>query len=94
MSFDQAVSIIRKKYPNRLIWYGFEYNNLYIFALAIDNIYVAEDAALSWYSVDKITQKIDEFDYYGRLIFEGEYSLGDAAKNKRPVDISKEQLME
>lgn len=94
MTFNQAIDIVRNSKPNRLIWYGFEYKQGYVFAVAIDNKYVPEDAALTWYFVDEKNGSVSEFDYYGRLIFNGEYELGDAAKDKKVIDIKKEQLLE
>lgn len=94
MTFNQAIDIIRNSKPNRLIWYGFEYKDGYVFAIAVDNKYVPEDAALTWYYVDAKTGNVSDFDYYGRLIFDGEYEIGEAAKNKKVVDIQKAQLLE
>lgn len=94
MNFNEAIQIIKQNKPNRLVWYGFEYKDIFVFAIAVDNKYIEDDGALSWYSVDKTTKNVDEFDYYGRVIFDGEYELGEASKSKMAVDITDEQLGE
>ena len=92
MTFQDAVKILRESKPNRLIWYGFEYKDLYVFAVAADSQYIPEDGALTWYSVNKATEAVDFFDYYGRSLFDGEYDILDAAESRVAVDITEEQL--
>jgi len=53
MSFQDAIKVLREAKPNRLIWYGFEYKDFYIFAVAADTQYIAGDGALTLYSVNK-----------------------------------------
>lgn len=92
MTFQNAVKIIRKELPNRLIWYGFEYGESYIFAIAPDMEYLPEETALTWFSVNKESGRIESFDYYGRSLFDGEYAIIEAAKSRVAVDITEEQL--
>lgn len=92
MSFQDAIKVLRKAKPNRLIWYGFEYKDSYVFAVAADMQYIAGDGALTWYSVDKQSNAVEFFDYYGRSLFDGEYDILDAAKSRVVVDITQEQL--
>ena len=92
MSFQDAIKVLRKAKPNRLIWYGFEYKDSYVFAVAADMQYVAGDGALTWYSVNKQSKAVEFFDYCGRSLFDGEYDILDAAKSRVVVDITQEQL--
>lgn len=92
MTFQDAIKILREAKPNRLIWYGFEYKDSYIFAVAADLQYIPGDGALTWYSVSKMSKVVEYFDYYGRSLFDGEYDILDAAKSRVVVDITAEQL--
>lgn len=92
MTFQDAVNVIRKELPNRLIWYGFEYKGAYVFAIAPDMEYLPGETAMTWFSVDKKTGVVESFDYYGRSLFDGEYAILEAAKSRIPVDITREQL--
>ena len=92
MTFQDAIKILRETKPNRLIWYGFEYKDFYIFAVAADLQYIPGDGALTWYSVSKTSGAVEYFDYYGRSLFDGEYDILDAAESKVVVDITQEQL--
>lgn len=92
MTFQDAINILRKSKPNRLIWYGFDYKDSYVFAVAADMEFIPGDGALTWYSVNKVSKNVEFFDYYGRSLFDGEYDILDAAESKVAVDITQEQL--
>lgn len=92
MTFQDAIEILRESKPNRLIWYGFEYKDSYVFAVAADMKFIPGDGALTWYSVSKTSGVVEYFDYYGRSLFDGEYDILNAAKSRVVVDITTEQL--
>lgn len=89
MNFKEAVSIVRKNYPNRLIWDGFEYAGKYIFSLAIDNKYVPGDTALQHVSIEKESGKHQLFDFWN-VIYK-DPNLQKVSRMRTLVDVTKEQ---
>ena len=64
MDYQEALKIIRKENPNKYIYSCYEYDNKYIFTIAIDDKRVEDDLATLDYSVDKDTGKVEIFDYW------------------------------
>ena len=60
MELQKALSIIRNKYPNRLVWNAFKYNNAYIFSVAQDNKFIRGDTTVQDIAVDLDTGDISE----------------------------------
>ena len=89
MTFEDAILIIRKNYPNRLIWTGFEYKDLFIFAVAIDNKFVPQDVALAFVSVNKNTKETGSYPFWKNVLKDQE--LASAGKAGRLVDVTEEQ---
>ena len=89
MKFEHAISIIRKNYPNRLIWTGFEYAGKYIFAIAADNQYIPGDAALEHIAIDQKTGEHGAFDFWKKVF--DDRILQEAARKRVLVDITEAQ---
>jgi len=89
MKFEDAVAIVRKNYPNRLIWSGFDYKDKYIFSIAQDEKFVPGDTTLLSISVDKKTEKTEIFPLVF-LLWDDE-DLAAAMEKSTYVDITKEQ---
>lgn len=94
---NEAISVIRKRYPNRLIWMCFPYKNTLLFSLAIDDVFVPDDCALSTIQYDPETKHTELFDYWGtvwRDMKTKSTELVDGMKEKMLIDITEDQLNE
>lgn len=88
MDFNKALSIIRDKYKNRFIQYGFEYKNLFVFAICANETYIENDMAVLYATIDKNTNEIGSMNYFDEFINNPD-EMELAEKKKIYVDLSK-----
>ena len=104
MTFDEAIDIVRKSHPNRLIWNGYEYDGKFIFNIAIDMTLIRGDLALSIVTVDKDTGETNDTGLrkIAKILFDNFKETKDltevikwkeAAENAIWVDVSREDAL-
>ena len=91
ISFEEALSIIRKLYPNDLVRECIVYKGTFIFAISIGKKFYQDDVAVFFISVDG-NKKTKLFDYWDELLNNKDDDFVKAIKNPIYVDVTKQML--
>lgn len=58
-NFEKAVELVREKFPDRAIPYGFNCKKVFLFTLSLDDKIILGDLASSSIIVDKKTEEVE-----------------------------------
>ena len=90
MTYENAVSIVRKHFTTGLIWFYYEYDGKYIFAVSQETAFILPDFTLHHYTVDETGEVVDyDTSYAINNDLEG---FKKTIKSAKCIDITQEEF--
>ena len=101
ITFDEAVSVVKEKYPEYLIRTGYEFDGSYYFSVSPDKTFVKDDLSTLTVVVDGTSSDIEirssgemAYDFIMKMNDDTYKKYEEACKNIKPVDLTAEQFEE
>lgn len=87
ITYEEALTIVRKKHPNDLIRTCFIYSHKYIFSISYGKKYYKDDPSAFFVSISDSNGQYEVYDFWEEMLTNDDENFDKALKNTRAIDI-------